>query len=1004
MSFLSSLVSRFKIADQRDNCFFQYEPITKKRIIALNNSLCCIYQDEQGRTPKFVAVKVKRKGKTPGSKYKEGDQSWIGKIGNYPVGKTDPSRREEILRDLTSSVIHEKLASDLYQVLGRGLFIVPRTMLSMQPVVDRFQKDRTLIKDWNIENTLRIMSCKIKDFWEFSQGRTLDSSRNPISFMDFIKTYRRPPEVLLTDKGTPVPLLGLVEMLAVGRVLADNDILGIQGNNAGYVWITNDKGVIVAARAVKIDPGEALRFEQNSHNRPPDRRDIPYEAGLSTIRWDALLDSQKQIFLGTLVHCLRYKTNPDVLYFLFYRDNRFQLSPTIGISETVATVFAQNMAQWLNQEETTECFYKELQAFYERHPEKILRIQYIDRLSELQFPTSEGSFPISDFFTQLALIEHQEQRDKEAQQQAQDQNQAQLNLLLLERDSLRESLDRLHKADKTIVLEELFTVRGTGQKPRKALVIGRAGVGKSTLCQKAAHDWASRKLWKNFKAVYWIQLRDCNGAECLQGVNHLEEWLAKAIGHFIFKNPHLVKSLQDHIQQNPDDVLIVCDGFDEASPMVIDFITKRLLSHPRLHILITSRPGVTEALHNRMDRIVENMGFSDEQIPIYAGNFFRRNNIDPSVATQKTEAFISALKANPAFVGMGHNPLHLHLLCVLWEKEGRFPPTLTRLYRNIVSHVFRYKCQREGKNPDDASETAVKARENLFLCLGDIALRGLGIGRLLIAEEEVEELHVPQRYKIQIKQVLSAGLLRASSNEKEYYFLHLTFQEYLAAFFVSRQSHDFISKFVLENRYKPQFRLVFVFLSGLLFERVTEFARLHASLYERIVDSGVRKELALTQDFFTWMHSNGADITGFTQLELVIQCLNECPDSDLWKWVDGKYSIKMIFNKFLKNPLITKFIIQLLAKTGESASRELIPRITETIALTLKDNNKNVRAKAAEAIDKVANLALAEHIPNITLISFQALKDWDPEPNVREAATKVLGEIGHRWPEHFRAL
>ena len=209
------------------------EPITTKEI-KTKVYLLHVYSNEDSKIPVFVAVQRKTQGVAFGTIYQSGQNLWLGKIGKMPGGKWDVSLRLQKLKEMNEEVIFEKIAYDLYQKLGRDAFLLPKTLLSEQNVLDQFQLDDRLVSTWKIEKTLRIMSLIEPDFIEFSTARTF-GEKGIISFMDFLYHYHRPPAHILTPDGRPVPLHGFLEMLAVGKMLADKDILGRAGKNAGFI-------------------------------------------------------------------------------------------------------------------------------------------------------------------------------------------------------------------------------------------------------------------------------------------------------------------------------------------------------------------------------------------------------------------------------------------------------------------------------------------------------------------------------------------------------------------------------------------------------------------------------------------------------------------------------------------------------------------------------------------------------------------------------------------------
>lgn len=88
-----------------------------------------------------------------------------------------------------------------------------------------------------------------------------------------------------------------------------------------------------------------------------------------------------------------------------------------------------------------------------------------------------------------------------------------------------------------------------------------------------------------------------------------------------------------------------------------------LFDQSNLHILLTSRPGPKDLPLNKIEKTVETIGFSEEHIKQYAEQFFSRQDV-----TTNSHLFFHTIKKDPNLFHLAHNPLHLHMLCSVWEK------------------------------------------------------------------------------------------------------------------------------------------------------------------------------------------------------------------------------------------------------------------------------------------------------------------------------------------------
>ena len=881
------------------------QPITKKEIQEHNPQIHCIYTGKKGTNPKYKPISEKKGGTALGTIFEKVHSTtstskpcsrWLGKVG-MPTGrlKNDPATvRTRTEKDINLDTIREKLGYDLYQELGRDIFKVPKTRLSYQEIMDPFNIGNDLAAAWKnigINNSLRIMSCFMEGYQDFKHAKVL-ANGGQISFIDYLKKYHRPPVSLLTDAGKEVPLKGFMGMLAVGRTLADVDIIGGLGGNAGFIWIRDSANKVIQASVIKIDPGECFKFKPESecdkngniyaspnwvHNtmdskiiggmklQDPKDLQIAQNDDSITIYWKALTPTQKNEFLGAFLNCSRYLNADDILEYLFYREGKFFLSDKASLPQEIAKEFQEEMKQWLITQ--LKIYQIELLNFQQQYSEEILRSHYNDHYSQLPFLIAHDSFPTQELFTQLALIEPAQQKNEDKETFGLEKfNEYWANLLSCNAST--------HDSDmKTFSFKKLFSSFSKDSNHtsiRKVLLLGEAGLGKSSLCQKIVYDWAMKKLWKKkYKAIYWLCLRDCNTAVQPGGFLAKEEnnevWLSKAISRFVLNQESFADSLKEYINSHKRKILIILDSYDEASQELRKIIDN-LLKDPKLKILITSRSDVVNAIYPYMDRVVEIMRFSDDQLITYTNQFFQtREKNNQSI---KQNDFLSVLKSDYRFYSIAHIPLHLQMLCFLSERETtQFPTTLTELYKKMTHLVLDLHNQSSDKE------------ESLLDCLGKFAFEKLKNGEQTIAEKELE------LSKIDKAKLLSSGLLKQiqrRKDRKEYEFLHFIFQEFLAARFISQQSSKEQCNFVLENRFRPQFQLTLSFLAGMIYQKNAKKSLrpikifFNCLLKLEISENDKNKSASSNLKFFKrW-------------LELTCSCLIECQDKSLAKWLEKK--------------------------------------------------------------------------------------------------------------------
>lgn len=348
-----------------------------------------IYTDKKGRIPEYVPCAKKTGGCAVGTIYRKTVQSeeqalvqseekgslWIGKIGQPGDALKDEklTYRTRIKRETDIDAMREKIASDGYELIGNTAFHVPRTALSELMVVNDFMQNQIPFSMFDIINnpafttTLRIMSRFVDGYMNFQQAKTRDSDGKIISFVEFLQIKHRPPTHLVTPEGEEVPLFGVIEMIAAGRILGDTDVLGGRCDNGGFVWVKEEEK-IVRAETFKIDPGCAFNFFHdemdsdassnwiiNTHKQLGNGRMLKSLKDLQvaqnyyavTVFWDELLPEQKEIFLSILSYAILYLEEEKNLEFLFLRDGKFALENRTEFPKEMAHKYIAKMKEWI---------------------------------------------------------------------------------------------------------------------------------------------------------------------------------------------------------------------------------------------------------------------------------------------------------------------------------------------------------------------------------------------------------------------------------------------------------------------------------------------------------------------------------------------------------------------------------------------------------------------------------------------------------------------------------
>lgn len=388
--------------------------------------------------------------------------------------------------------------------------------------------------------------------------------------------------------------------------------------------------------------------------------------------------------------------------------------------------------------------------------------------------------------------------------------------------------------------KELFRSNVDAQNPRKILVVGRPGIGKSLLCQRLLRDWSKRELYyditKRFKYAFLFQFRTFY-AESAERIS-LRQLLNRAA--------HLEGDLDDHVFQelldHPEKVLLVFDGFDEfkdhkrctsndasgfgnssteqipASALYVKLLQGNLL--PGATVLITSRPTVLGSIEiSSFDRTVEIAGFTEEKVEKFVESYCKQTGQETETATRIWEL----IKSNLNLLSLCYIPVNCRIFCFflkeLIQMESQvssqdgitLPTRLTDIYQGALRLlIFKHHPEHRDK-PFRGNERFSDSVEQDLTTLGVLARKGIAEGRMIFDSEEVGDLK-------------NCGLLNQMPDSRLsplefkqcFCFIHLTLQEFLAAREIVRMEPDELNEFIVSNIEDPKWHLVIQFVAGLL--------------------------------------------------------------------------------------------------------------------------------------------------------------------------------------------
>ncbi|KAL1860837.1 hypothetical protein Plec18170_001351 [Paecilomyces lecythidis] len=628
-------------------------------------------------------------------------------------------------------------------------------------------------------------------------------------------------------------------------------------------------------------------------------------------------------------------------------------------------------------------------------------------------------------YINLAIIEH-EGNDSYGESYSDNVNNSPSAFTLFSRLKVKEP-----DAKPEVVLPHLFTKRekldGSTVRPRRILIRGRAGVGKTTLCKRIVHDFIYKKMWEGeYDRVLWIPLRKLKGKSTLQQLLY-DEYFSMHRERDILV-PALWRAICD---QDDSRTLFILDGLDEVSgerntsgtDLVETF--KNLLN--RQDVIITSRPhAVRLPVLEPFDLELETVGFYSDQVDSYLNKVVKDQTI-----TQEIQAFI---QGHWLIQGLVQIPIQLDALCYSWDSGFCFdgpPETMTALYQAIELKLWAKDVLQLGKpkdNPLSESDLPYVSPVEIMSIIEDedTLLQSLAFTGIYNDIIEFNTRHRDEVYKLcrTVTPFLSRNLVKLSflrtadyssrERDRSYHFLHLTFQEYFAAkYFVhcwkngkellcikfssAKQSPvTYIAPavFLQQEKYNGRYDIFWRFVSGLLQDQDEEQLR----------------------QFFEMLRSEPLDLLGPGYQRILMHCLSEVPpmsslgsarieiESQLKQWALFEYRLlkKMELCREMEFP--DHMLDDILEEEAEDIKvhtlqvlrdrTHISPRLLGRVSSFLERDISTVLTSAALYALGNKDTVLPENILRAVLSRLH-----DPDATMRERASVALGQ--RILPDHL---
>ncbi|KAJ5162325.1 hypothetical protein N7492_007717 [Penicillium capsulatum] len=421
---------------------------------------------------------------------------------------------------------------------------------------------------------------------------------------------------------------------------------------------------------------------------------------------------------------------------------------------------------------------------------------------------------------------------------------------------------------KEVNLSDLFKERprrkGCRERPRRILIRGRAGVGKTTLSKKIVYDFCHGKMWHGeYHRIIWIPLHKLKVCSDLESFMMGEFFAASA------DKKLLADALCTLVLGGINHTVFLLDGFDEvvgAQSDGVKLVEKFQHLFLRENTIITSRPEAAISNVTDYDLELETIGFRPDQVQVYVNRMVKDE-------THRAE-IREFVRTHPTIAEVLRIPIQLDALCFTWG-EGLIPgvKTMSALYQAIEIKLWRKDKTRENPITDNKTKK-YRLRSQIETEMGEemkllelLAFNGVYHNVVELRNQHRDVLY--DAFPHWSDSTLDGLSFLRTPDSDIYYFIHLTFQEYFAAryfircwigdeplliFPLDQMTREDISprSFLAKEKYNGRYDMIWRFVSGLL-------------------------PAPKLIDFLGVIESEPRDLLGPTHLRLQLHCFNEVP-------------------------------------------------------------------------------------------------------------------------------
>ncbi|XP_067259147.1 NLR family CARD domain-containing protein 3-like isoform X2 [Chanodichthys erythropterus] len=427
-----------------------------------------------------------------------------------------------------------------------------------------------------------------------------------------------------------------------------------------------------------------------------------------------------------------------------------------------------------------------------------------------------------------------------------------------------------HSQDTPINCNDIFQASpepGCEEKDQIKTVLtkGIAGIGKTVSVQKFILDWAEEKANQDVDFMFVLPFRELNLIRDHQYSLH------SLLLDFYPELQDLDSKIYEECK-----VVFIFDGLDESritlmfsDAQKVSDVTETssvglLMSNlikgellPSALIWITSRPAAANQVPPEyINRLTEIQGFNEPQ----KEGYFRKRISDEHQASR----IISHIRRARSLHIMCHIPVFCWISSTVLQKllkedlSADIPQTLTEMYIHFLLIQINMRNQKyEERNP----KKLLKSNREVIVKLAEVAFKQLMKGNVMFYEEDLKESGIDVT-DASVYSGICTEIFKEDSvvhQRKVYSFIHLSIQEFLAAFYS-------FYHYVIKNVETLQFCDVIHNLHRDAVDKALKSENGHLDLFLRfLLGISLESNQRLLQDLLTHTQSSSDSIRRTTQ-------------------------------------------------------------------------------------------------------------------------------------------